>query len=98
MLFRSTYVQIAGLEIISINTAGSNVTAEDAAGHVIDIRIDSDTGFTAADFGLTVGQIVTVNGPLGYYDFAFDTPEGYLYLRDRFQVMLTTAADIMIEE
>ncbi|MFA5007126.1 MAG: thermonuclease family protein [Candidatus Izemoplasmatales bacterium] len=92
------YVRLSQLEIVSINAAGSSVVCEDASGHRIVVRIDSDTGFTAEDLGLSVGQIVSVNGPLGYYDFSFESPDGYVYDNDRFQLMLTLAADITIIE
>ena len=93
-----TFVHLTGLTITYINVAGSSVTVEDSAGHSFVIRIDSSTMLTAASLGLSVGQIITVNGPLGYYDYSFSSSTGYIWAKDNFQVMLTAAADINIQE
>jgi hypothetical protein len=93
-----TFVRVSGLTITYINTAGSSVTVEDSAGNSFTIRIESETLLTASSLGLSVGQVITVNGPLGYYDYAFSSPDGYVYDRGNFQVMLTAAADIVMEE
>jgi micrococcal nuclease len=93
-----TFVRISGLTITYINSAGSSVDVEDASGNSFTIRIDSATGLTATSLGLSVGQTVTVSGPLGYYDYSFQSSDGYVYQKGNFQVMLTAAEDIEIVE
>jgi hypothetical protein len=91
------FVRIAGLTITYINPAGSSVDVEDSAGNAFTIRIDSATLLTASSLGLSVGQVITVNGPLGYYDFSFASSSGYAWSKANFQVMLTAAEDIEIQ-
>jgi len=93
-----TFVHLSDLTITYINAAGSSVTVEDTAGHSFVVRIDSSTMLTATTLGLSVGQVISVNGPLGYYDYSFSSSSGYAWSKDNFQVMLTTAADVYIQD
>lgn len=93
-----TLVKLEHLEITSINSLGSSVYVKDANNNSFVIRIDDSTGATASSLGLTVGQTISVVGPLGYYDFNYNNePETYVHTKANFQVMLTSSADIEIE-
>lgn len=93
-----TLVTMGNLTVTSVNNAGTSVYVKDAANHEIVVRIDDSTGLTAAELGISVGKVLTVTGPLGYYDFNYtNNPETYVYDNAKYQLMLCASEDIVIE-
>jgi micrococcal nuclease len=93
-----TLVTMESLTVTSINNAGTSVYVKDSANHEIVIRIDDSTGLTATALGISVGKVLNVTGPLGYYDFNYsNNPETYVYDRAKYQLMLCASEDIVIE-
>jgi len=92
-----TLVTLANLTVTYINAAGSTLGVRDASGNTFDVRIDDATTLTAASLGITVGDLITVTGPLSYYDYSWDgTNEAYVYDPANFQLMLTSSEDLVI--
>lgn len=92
------YVTMNHLTVTGVNSEGSSIYVKDAENHAFVVRIDDGTGFNADDLGVTVGQELTVTGPLGYYDYNYDNVfEGYNYLPSNFQLMLTANDNIIFE-
>lgn len=93
-----TLVAMNNLTITYINDAKTSIYVEDASHNSFVVRIDNLTSFDADDLGLSVGQVIDVIGPLGYYDYDFDgTNLDYVYLNAKYQLMLTDVSDIIIQ-
>jgi hypothetical protein len=95
-----TFVTLQNLTITYINPAKSSVTVKDSSNNTFTVRIDDATLLNADILGLKVGDVITVSGPLGYYDFDFDSSNhaSYIYNKSKFQLMLTLATDVIIIE
>jgi endonuclease YncB( thermonuclease family) len=94
-----TLVTVSNVIIVYINGAGTSITVKDALNRQFVVRIDDATGISATSLGLSVGQAITVTGPLGYYDYDFDgTNLSYQYLPSLFQLMLTSSDDVIVLE
>ncbi|MDD3865535.1 MAG: thermonuclease family protein [Candidatus Izemoplasmatales bacterium] len=92
------YVTMNQLTVTGVNTARTSIYVTDIEDHEFVIRIDDSTGFDADDLGVTVGQVLTVTGPLGYYDYDYNNVfEGYNHAPSKFQLMLTASDNIIIE-
>ncbi len=96
-----TFVTMENLVVVSISTAttGSvSIYVKDSNNNSFVVRVDDSTGIDINDLGITAGSIITVTGPLSYYDYAYNNnPETYVYLNANYQLMLTTSDDIVIE-
>jgi len=93
-----TLVKMDNLTITSINAAKTSVYVQDTLLNSFVIKIDDLTGFDADEIGLSVGNVINVVGPLGYYDYYFDSATlNYVYLKTNFQLMLTDASDILVQ-
>lgn len=96
-----TLVTMEHLEVKSVSTGATgniSVYVEDASGNSFVVRIDDSTGIDFSSLGITVGDFITVTGPLGYYDFGYNNnPETYVYLKANYQLMLVDSEDIVIE-
>ena len=91
-----TLVTIQNLTITGINPAGTSVYVRAGAGEAFTVRIDDSTGLNATTLGLTIGDVITVTGPLSYFDYDYDSSnQSYVYLKSNFQLMLTSAADVI---
>ena len=92
-----TLVTIENLLITGMNSAKTSVYVKDSQNNSFTVRIDDSTGMTADTLGLTIGETITVTGPLSYYDYDFDSSnESYVYLNSKYQLMLTLENDIII--
>lgn len=92
-------VTLENLLITGMNSAKTSVYVKDAQNNSFTVRIDDSTGMTADTLGLTIGEMITVTGPLSYYDYDFDSSnESYVYLNSKYQLMLTLENDITILE
>jgi len=91
-----TLIQLSGLEVKSVGT--TNIVVEDSQGISFTVRVDDSTGLDIDSLGISVGDFITVTGPLGYYDYGYNNdPENYTYSLGNYQVMLTSGDDIVIE-
>ncbi len=95
-------VTMEDLEVTSISYAATSssesIHVEDSAGNTFVVRIDDSTGLSSESLGITVGSIITVTGPLGYYDYDYNNdPESYNWLAENFQLMIITSDDVTIE-
>ena len=94
-----TLVTIQNLTITSINSAKTSVYVRDAAMNTFTVRIDDSTGVTAETLGLNVGDVITVTGPLSYYDYDYDSSNtSYVYNKSNYQLMLTSSDDVIVLE
>jgi micrococcal nuclease len=90
-------VRMTNLTVTYINPAGSSVRVSDGNGNSFVVRIDESTQMTASSLGIQVGSVLNVTGPLGYYDYNFDSnKQSYVYQRGNFQLMLITGEDLTI--
>ncbi len=93
-----TLVTIQDLTVTGMNGAKTSVYVKTALNQTFVVRIDDSTGLNADTLGITVGQIITVTGPLSYYDYDYDSSNtSYVYEPSNFQLMLTSADDLVIE-
>lgn len=96
-----TLVTMEHLEVLSIvESTTSNdidINVEDPDGNRFVVRIDNPTR-DVDELNITAGDVMTVTGPLGYYDYDFEQAEGYVYQKAKFQLMLTSLDDINIEQ
>lgn len=91
-----TLVTVEHLSVYSINA--TSIIVRDAALHQFVIRIDDATGINGTTLGITVGDTISVTGPLGYYDYNYNNdPSTYVFDMANAQLMLTSNADIVIE-
>ncbi len=90
-----TLVEIENLTITGFSSA--NIYVRNNLSQTFEIRIDGLPGFNAETLGLSVGNVINVVGPLGYYDFDFDgiNPD-YVYLKSNFQLTLADVSDILV--
>lgn len=83
------HAQTSGSESIYVQTSGGNNFV---------VRVDDSTGLSAEILGITVGDVITVTGPLSYYDFDWNNdPDSYTWTPSNFQLMLTSEDDLVIE-
>lgn len=79
-------------------SSSESVNVEDEFGNHFIVRIDDSTGLSAATLGITVGSVITVTGPMSYYDFDYDNdPDNYTWLKSKYQFMLTSDDDLIKE-
>jgi len=91
-----TLVEIDDLTITGFNS--NNIYVRNDSFQTLVIRIDGQPGLDAETLGLSVGNVVNIVGPLGYYDYNFDSNNlNYVYLNSNFQLMLTDASDILVQ-
>lgn len=91
-----TLVTMEHLTVVSSNA--TSIYVRDANNNSFVVRVDDSTGIDVSSLGITAGSIITVTGPLGYYDYDYDNDyENYVYDSANYQLMLTTSADIVIE-
>ncbi|MBN2877551.1 MAG: thermonuclease family protein [Bacilli bacterium] len=95
-------VTMEDLEVTSISyaatSASESIYVEDSLGNTFVVRIDDATGLDSASLGITVGSIITVTGPLSYYDYDYNNdPDTYTWLPSNFQLMISTSDDVTIE-
>jgi len=94
-----TLVTIQNLTITSINSAKTSVYVRDALMNTFTVRIDDSTGVTAETLGLNIGDVITVTGPLSYYDYDYDSSNtSYVYNKSNYQLMLTSSDDVIVLE
>lgn len=93
-----TLVQMDNLTVTGFNGDKTSVYVRDQLLNSFVVRIDSASGIDPASLGLTIGDVISVVGPLGYYDYDFDgTDPDYVYLKSNYQLMLTDVSDIVID-
>jgi hypothetical protein len=86
-------VTIEHLTVVSVS--GSTIIVRDSSLHQFSIR---SNGIDVSSLGITAGSIVTVTGPLSYYDYNYNNdPSTYVYDMANCQLMLTDSVDIVIE-
>lgn len=94
-----TLVTIENLIITGMNNAKTSIYVKDSLDRTFTIRIDDSSEFTADSLGLTVGAAITVTGPLSYYDYDYDSSDtSYVYRKANFQLMITSADDVIVLE
>ena len=98
-----TLVKMEHLTVTSIyyaSTSGSeSIYVQTQGGNTFVVRIDDATGLSAETLGITVGSVITVTGPMSYYDFGYNNdPDTYTWVSSNFQLMLTSGDDLVIEE
>lgn len=83
---------------VSQSTESTSIVVRDELNHSFVVRIDSASGITSGELGITVGSVITVTGPLSYYDYNYNNdPSTYVYDMANIQLMLTSSDDIVIE-
>ena len=97
-----TLVKVEHLTVTNISYASTSssesVDVRDSSNNTFTVRIDDSTGLSASELGLSVGSVITVSGPLSYYDFDYNNnPETYNWLNSYIQLMLTDDMDLVIE-
>ncbi len=96
-----TLVTMEHLEVMSIDESTTSsdidINVKDLDGNRFVVRIDNSK-WDVEELNINAGDVITVTGPLGYYDYDFEQAEGYVYQKANFQLMLTSLDDIVIEE
>jgi len=83
---------------VSPTTDITSIYVMDDLGNTILIRAGAYSGVDLDALGLTVGDYITVTGPLSYYDYDYNNdPSTYVYDMANVQLLLTTSDDIVIE-
>ncbi|MBN2696536.1 MAG: thermonuclease family protein [Bacilli bacterium] len=93
-----TLVKMENLTITGFNGDKSSIYVRDVDLNSFEVRVDENSGIDVTSLGLTIGNVISVVGPMGYYDYDFDgTDPDYVYLKSNFQLTLTDVSDIVIE-
>lgn len=91
-------VEMENLIVTGMNQAQTSIYVRDANSNTFTVRIDDSALFTASDLGITAGDVISVVGPLGYYDYDYDgTNPNYIHLKANYQLILTSMEDITIQ-